>query len=377
MPTAESSKWNFNNEVRTNKAGFERMAIKRFFNEMNDSSVKYIKFVRADGTFKMYDTSRASESYAAFKKDFRESTDRMAGQECDEFKVVVEGRNSTLNGYKFSDFGISDDFDSTSRTVYIKESIVRSEPPKPTKKVEESSEKPEDIKKKSSENLVSESLDLELDVVDPLQQVKSILSSMNKYNGVDTTTKIDDLQDGSIADGVSTYPDVKNDDLVQEAEGDEEGGGDDAGGGGDDAGGADADPFAGGDDAGGGGDDADPFAGGGDEGGADAGGDPFAGGDEGGGEADPFAGGGDDAGGAKGGAGGDVAAAGDAGAEAGAADAGQGEAEGEPAPEEAVNTDAQGNPMSQYNINVTRPFNVDDDFSLNEEEQKEFFGKID
>ena len=154
MPAAESSKWNFNNEVRTNKAGFERMAIKRFFNEMNDSNVKYIKFVRADGTFKMYDTSRASESYAAFKKDFRESTDRMAGQE---------------NGYKFSDFGISDDFDSTSRTVYIKESIVRSEPPKPTKKVEESSEKPEDVKKKSSENLVSESLDLELDVVDPLQ----------------------------------------------------------------------------------------------------------------------------------------------------------------------------------------------------------------
>ena len=170
MPAAESSKWNFNNEVRTNKAGFERMAIKRFFNEMNDSNVKYIKFVRADGTFKMYDTSRASESYAAFKKDFRESTDRMAGQECDEFKVVVEGRNSTLNGYKFSDFGISDDFDSTGRTVYIKESIVRSEPPKPMKKVDkESSEKSEDIKKKSSENLVIESLDLELDVVDPLQ----------------------------------------------------------------------------------------------------------------------------------------------------------------------------------------------------------------
>ena len=42
-----------------------------------------------------------------------------------------------------------------------------------------------------------------------------------------------------------------------------------------------------------------------------------------------------------------------------------------------MNTDAQGNPKSQYNINVTRPFNTDDDFSLNEEEQKEFFGKID
>ena len=33
-----------------------------------------------------------------------------------------------------------------------------------------------------------------------------------------------------------------------------------------------------------------------------------------------------------------------------------------------MNTDAQGNPKSQYNINVTRPFNVDDNFSLNEEE---------
>lgn len=42
-----------------------------------------------------------------------------------------------------------------------------------------------------------------------------------------------------------------------------------------------------------------------------------------------------------------------------------------------MNTDAQGNPKSQYNINVTRPFNSDDNFNLNEEEQKEFFGKID
>ena len=42
-----------------------------------------------------------------------------------------------------------------------------------------------------------------------------------------------------------------------------------------------------------------------------------------------------------------------------------------------MNTDAQGNEKSQYNINVTKPYNNEEDFTLNEEEQKEFFGKID
>ena len=51
--------------------------------------------------------------------------------------------------------------------------------------------------------------------------------------------------------------------------------------------------------------------------------------------------------------------------------------EPKPAPEPAINTDAQGNQKSQYNINVTKAFNVDDTFELNEDEQKEFFGKID
>lgn len=329
---------------------------------MNDSSVKNIKLIRADGTFKIYDTvSDPSKAYSEFKQDFRETTSKAEKDigKFREFKVVVEtsGARSTLNGFKFSDFGMADDFDSDNKTIIIKESLVKDVPEKP------------DGKKKAGEPVVvSESaidgiekspepngFTLELDVVDPTEQVKSLLASMNKYNGFDGK-KIEDIQDGSISDGVSTYPDAE---VVKEAEGDEEGGGDDAGG--DDAGGADADPFAGGgDDAGG---DADPFAGG-DDAGGDAGvgdADPFAGGGDdaggadAGGDADPFAGGGDDAGGAD-----------DAGADAGSDDAGT--AEGEPAADDAVNTDAQGNPKSQYNINVTRPFNVDDNFSLNEEE---------
>ena len=211
---------------------------------------------------------------------------------------------------------------------------------------------------------------------------------MNKYNGHEKEKP--ENYDGTIDAGVSTYPDVpefetqkkqepfdmpeqkppkaETPEVVKEAEGDDEpdpfaddtgggdaGGGDDAGG--DDAGGGEADPFA--DDAGGG-DDAGGDAGG-EAGGAAGGDDPFGGGDAAGGDA------GGDA------AGGDMGA--DAGAEGG--DAGADDASGEPAPEPAVNTDAQGNPQSQYNINVTRPFNSEDDFSLNEEEQKEFFGKID
>ena len=367
---AESRKWNFNDQLLSDKAALERQTIKRFFSEMNDSSVKNIKLIRADGTFKIYDTvSDPSKAYSEFKQDFRETTSKAEKEigKFKEFKVVVEtsGARSTLNGFKFSDFGMADDFDSDNKTIVIKESLVKDVPEKP------------DGKKKAGEPVaVSESaidgieknpepngFTLELDVVDPTEQVKSLLASMNKYNGFDGK-KIEDIQDGSISDGVTTYPDVE---VVKEAEGDEddEGGGDDAGGGGD-AGGP-ADPFAGGggDDAGGGVDDADPFAGGDDAGGGDAGGadaDPFAGGGgddagggDAGGDADPFAGG-DDAGGV----------ADDAGADAGTDDAGT--AEGEPAADDAVNTDAQGNPKSQYNINVTRPFNVDDNFSLNEEE---------
>ena len=377
---AESRKWNYNDQLFAERTALERQTIKRFFNEMNDSSVKNIKLVRTDGTFKIYDTvSDPSKAYSEFKQDFRETTSKAEKEigEFKEFKVVVEtsGARSTLNGFKFSDFGMADDFDSDNKTIVIKESLVKDVPEKPDckKKVSDSVVVEESTLDGIAKNPEPNGFTLELDIVDPAEQVKSLLASMNKYNGVEDK-KIDDIQDGSIADGVTTYPDTE---VVQEAEGDE----DDAGG--DDAGGGEADPFAGGG-AAGGADEPDPFADDAAEGGTDEA-DPFAGGaegggggDEGGADADPFAGGGDDAaGGEGGGGGGDVAAAGDAGAEAGAVDAGQGEAEGDPAPDDAVNTDAQGNPMSQYNINVTRPFNVDDNFSLNEEEQKEFFGKID
>ena len=361
--------WNFNDEQFTDKIGMDRLTIRRFFNEMNNPEVKNIKFVRTNGTFKIYDTSKGSEAYASFKNDFKETTDEAKKQKVKGLKVTVESARSKskLSGFKFSDFGMPDDFDSDSKTIVIKESIVKDVPEEPTskKKVNESSI--EGLEKSPEPN----GFTLELDKKDPMDEVNALLASMNKYNGVEPTkvepTKVDDPQDGATSTGVTTYPDVE---VVQEAEGDE--GGDDAGG--DDAGGGDADPFAGGggDDAGGGdaGGDADPFAGGGDDagGGGDAGGDaaaedPFAGGDDaggGGGDADPFA----DAGAEGGDAGAEDPAAGD-------------DPTGEPAPDDAVNTDAQGTPKSQYNINVTEPFNVNDDFSLNDEEQKEFFGKID
>ena len=363
---------------------------------MNDESVKNIKFERADGTFKIYDISNGSQAYSEFRKDFRESTEKIEKSgDFKECRVVVEslGSRSKLNGFKFSDFGMADDWDSDSKTIVIRESVIKEEAPVDP-----------DDKKKVSESTVQESsidglakdpepngFTLELDKKDPLEEMKSLLGALNKYNGVEPK-KVDDIQDGSISDGVTTYPDVPTfetpkkqepletpkqetpkvevPEVVKEADGDDEGGGDDAGGG-------DDDPFAGGGDTGGGdagggdagGGDADPFAGGGgdDAGGGDAGGDadPFAGGDD--------AGGGDAGGGDAGGdAGGDMG--GDAGADASAP---EDPAAGEPAPEDPVNTDAEGNPKSQYNINVTRPFNTDDDFSLNEEEQKEFFGKID
>ena len=350
---------------------------------MNDESVKNIKFIRPDGTFKIYDTSTGSKAYSEFKKDFRESTAKVEKMgKFKECKVVVEssGSRSKLNGFKFSDFGVADDFDSDSKTIVIKESVIKNtapEDPTSKKKLNESK-----VVKESTVSIPdpkdngTKGITLELGEVDPVKQVQALLASMNKYNGFE---KDKPNADFSVDAGVSTYPDIKDtvkvsDEVVTEAEGDDEpdpfAGGDDAGGGGDDAGGGgdaggDADPFGGGDDAGGG----DAGEGGPDAGGE--GGDPFGGGDAGGGDAgggdaggDPF-GGGDAAGDAGGDEGGDMGA-----------DGGD-ESAGEPGAPDAVNTDAQGNEKSQYNINVTRPFNSEDSFDLNEEEQKEFFGKID
>lgn len=378
-----SESWNFNDEQFTNKSGLERLTIRRFFNEMNDPSMKEIVFVSESGEKKTYYTNAGSEAYAAFKKDFRESTDKCAkNKELSQYKVTFESSNARSNrrGFKFSDFGMSDDFDSDTKTLVIRESVVRVMPKgkeTSTKKavVSESSNDDSDARfssttkdvKSSDAEPGSNGFELEVGELDPKKEIDGLLKSLNKYNGVEP--KKPENQDGSIDAGVSTYPDEgpvdTSDKVVTEADGDE--GGDDAGGG-DDEGGGDADPFAGddadggGDDAGGG--DADPFAGG-----EDAGGDA-------GGDADPFAGG-EDEGGAAGAEGGD--AGGDAGAEGddSGAEGGEDPEAPEPAPDAAVNTDAQGNPKSQYNINVTRPFNVDEEFSLTEEEQKEFFGKID
>ena len=369
--------WNFNNEQFTNKSGLERLTIRRFFKEMNDPSVKEIVFVSESGEKKTYYTNAGGAAYAAFKKDFRESTDKCAkNKELSQYKVTFESSNARSNrrGFKFSDFGMSDDFDSDTKTLVIKESVVRVMPKgkeTSTKKavVSESSNDDSDARFSSTTKDVKSSdaepgtngFELEVGELDPKKEIDGLLKSLNKYNGVES--KKPENQDGSIDAGVSTYPDEgpvdTSDKVVTEADGDE--GGDDAGGG-DDEGGGDADPFAG-DDADGG--DADPFASGDDAGGGDAGGD-----------ADPF-GGGEDEGGAAGAEGGD--AGGDAGAEGddSGAEGGEDPASPAPAPDAAVNTDAQGNPKSQYNINVTRPFNVDEEFSLTEEEQKEFFGKID
>lgn len=363
------------------------MVIKRFFNDLNDPSVKEIKFVSESGNVKTYETAKGSEAYADFKKDFRETTANATGKFA-EYKISVKsGFKSNRNGFKFSSFGLDDDFDSESKTIIFRESVKKLVSPDDTtkKKVEPTIVNESEVKLPEVPNDTETcGLTLELDKKDPLEQVQALLASMNKYNGIEKKTP--ENYDETIDTGVSTYPDVptfetpkkqeplevpeqktpkvETPEVVKEAEGDDDGGGDDGGG--------DADPFGGGgDDAGGGdegGGDADPF-GGGDDGG-DAG---DAGGDAGGADADPF-GGGDDAGG--GDVGGDTGGA--AGAEGGDAGAeGGDEAAGEPAPEPAVNTDAQGNPQSQYNINITEPFNAEQDFTLNEEEQKEFFGKID
>ena len=118
--------WNFNNEQYTNKSGLERLTIKRFFNEMNDPSVKEIVFVSESGEKKTYYTNAGSSAYAAFKKDFRESTDKCAKvADIVGYKVTFESSTAKSNrrGFKFSDFGMDDDFDSASRTLVIKESV--------------------------------------------------------------------------------------------------------------------------------------------------------------------------------------------------------------------------------------------------------------
>ena len=150
---------------------------------MNDESVKNIKFIRPDGTFKIYATSTGSKAYADFKKDFKESTEKLSKdggfKEC---KVVVEssGRKSRLSGFKFSDFGMADDFDSDSRTIIIKESIIKDVPDKPDGKSETDESIVEDVVSKDPE---PNGFTVELDKKDPIEQVKSLLASMNKYNG--------------------------------------------------------------------------------------------------------------------------------------------------------------------------------------------------
>ena len=120
-----SDTWNFNNEQYTTKQGLERLTIKRFFNEMNDPCVKSIKFVGVDGKVKEYSTDAGSNAYSEFKKDFRESTQNAVGKKS-EYRVVFEsGFKSRLSGFKFSDFGMDDDFDSDSKTIVIRESIVK------------------------------------------------------------------------------------------------------------------------------------------------------------------------------------------------------------------------------------------------------------
>ena len=360
--TESTMNWNFNNQQLTNKAGVERFTIKRFFNELNDQNVKEIVLVESTNgkttKLKRYSTSDGSKAYAEFKKDFRESTGSFVGKD-GLYKVTIEsGTRCNLKGFKFSDFGMSDDFDSNKKVVVVKSAFLEPQVESSKKKSEETPKVEVTVEKP----VVNESFVLEMgEALDPKKQVESLLESMAKFNPGPNTK-------ASAPTDVTTYgmPEV-----VGEADDDDEGGGDE--GGGDDAGGDD--PFGGGD-AGGG--EADPFAGGGDDaGGGDEGGDMTAGDVEGGGDAggggDPFGG---DAGGG-GASGGDVgggdAGGGDAGGEAG----GEDPAAGEPAPPDAVNTDAQGNEKSQYNINVTKPFNSEESFSLNEEEQKEFFGKID
>lgn len=367
--------WSFNG-VKTTKEGLERSAISTFFKQLNESDVKEIVFIEGNNK-KVYDVNNGYISYSQFKKDVRESTGnahKMFKESKDKttktYKMVVEfSKKSKLNGYKMSDFGGID----TPQRVVTFNVVKENTSPKPTKKIEkESNFKDGDkvsvdnvVPKKTitESTLVNESLVLEMDVVNPEDQIKALVASMNKFtSGKPETSPLTKPTANVSTTPVSTFG-MPEHEVVAEAEDDE------------DEGGGEADPFAT-DDAGG-------DAGEGDEGGGgeDEGADPFATDDAGGGEE----GGGDDAGGAPGGdtGGDDMGGGGDAGGDTGGDDNATNATEdpndttGEPSPEPAINTDAQGNQKSQYNINVTKAFNVDDTFELNEDEQKEFFGKID
>lgn len=371
--------WSFNG-VKTTKEGLERSAISTFFKQLNESDVKEIVFIEGNNK-KVYDVNNGSISYSQFKKDVRESTGnahKMFKESKDKttktYNMVVEfSKKSKLNGYKMSDFG---GIDTPIRVVTFNV-VKENTSPKPTKKLEKESNF-KDGGKVNVDNVVpkktitestsvNESLVLEMDVVNPEDQIKALVASMNKFtSGKPETSPLTKPNANVSTTPVSIFG-MPEQEVVAEAEGDEEGGGDEGG----DEGGGEADPFATDDEGGG---EADPFATDdadvGDEGGGD---DAVGGGDT----------GGDDAGVAPGGntGGDDMGGGGDA----GGADTGGNNAEtedpnnptGEPAPETAINTDAQGNQKSQYNINVTKAFNVDDTFELNEDEQKEFFGKID
>ena len=118
----------------TNKSGIERATIKRFFNDINDPSVGKIVFVSESSGEKVYLSSMGSKSYQDFKRDFRESTSRAVGK-TGEYKIeIASGYRNGLTGFKFSDFGMADDFDSSSKTIVIRESIVKNVPEKPDSK---------------------------------------------------------------------------------------------------------------------------------------------------------------------------------------------------------------------------------------------------
>lgn len=121
--------------------------------------MKEIKFVSESGNVKTYETAKGSAAYSEFKKDFRESTSKVVGQE-GEYRITIEsGYKSGLKGYKFSNFGLNDDFDSDGKVVVIKESLV--------KLVEDNKKKVEPpkvvIEKPEPKKVVSESFTLELD----------------------------------------------------------------------------------------------------------------------------------------------------------------------------------------------------------------------
>lgn len=344
-----TTKWNFNGKQNTDKQGMERLAISTFFKTLNESNIKGIKFVDFNGNVKKYDLSNGSSAYAQFKKDFKESTSNANGKFA-EYKFTIKNKatESKLNGFKFSDFGDIEKF-TESKDIVLTASVVdfKAGGDDGTKTKTNPVTESKDEQKVETKEAVNESLVLEMDVVNPADQIKALVASMNKFTSGKPETSPLTKPTANVSTPVSTFG-MPEQEVVAEAEGDEEGG-------------DEADPFA--DDAGGGdeggdaGGEADPFAD--DAGGGEEGGDAGA---EGGDEADPFAGG-DDAGGD---AGGDDASAED-----------PNDPTGEPSPEPAINTDAQGNQKSQYNINVTKAFNVDDSFELNEEEQQEFFGKID